>query len=442
MVMVCEDRVVKINPKTGLVTRGFYMDAALKYYVDHQLIPAVNKNWDAVCLISGIEGCCAEDTKIRTPDGYKSLKELGPCETDIKSWDFEKQEMVDTRAKIIDTGEKEVFEIETSRGKKIVVTADHKMFVKRNHKIIEVAIKNLLSTDKLVIAKFKWTPEWDARLKEDYPKLCWRGFLEKYKNAMTINEMQHRTYELDIKVDPESHKIVAGQASSRWQKGVPKKHRFLTAEETSEARKLWLEKISVSEICKKYGVPSYRVNQALRKIGIDTRFYGKLRKDWTNIEKSEYIKDYPELTTQELIDKYKLSRKELWLYARKFGIRHTRDFNWFRTHHKRNETDIERKMKELLIANNIPFESDRLKTKISDGLESKYPDFISGKLAIECDGDCWHTMKMKYVYRDHDRDIFINKCGYSIIHFNYDIIMKHPEMVIKCIQNKLKQLQN
>jgi intein/homing endonuclease len=95
-------------------------------------------------------GCLTEDTLIQTSNGPMKLSDLKLKETSLKSFDFENNKEVIGKGAVIPSGNKEVFEIETEDGRKVQATAEHRFFVKRKGKVIELHLKEIKEGDELV----------------------------------------------------------------------------------------------------------------------------------------------------------------------------------------------------------------------------------------------------------------------------------------------------
>ena len=92
------------------------------------------------------------DTEILTLEGTKKLKDLNEFE-DIKSLDFNNDEIVDSTCQVFNTGIKDLFELELIDGTKVKATEDHKFFIKRNNKILELRLKDIKEGDDLICVK-------------------------------------------------------------------------------------------------------------------------------------------------------------------------------------------------------------------------------------------------------------------------------------------------
>lgn len=100
--------------------------------------------------IEGLKGCLDEDTEIITDKGYLKIKELKNKINKLLVYDFKNNKTMFSESLLIDSGKQEVFEIETSDGRKIKATENHTFFVKRNNKITETKLKNLKKGDEIV----------------------------------------------------------------------------------------------------------------------------------------------------------------------------------------------------------------------------------------------------------------------------------------------------
>jgi len=110
---------------------------------------------DAWNAISGETGCLSKDTKLK---GYNlSLEELynkfGNEFIETKSYDFDKNIVVPSISKIICSGKKQLYEVVFEGGNIIKATVDHKFFVLRDNKIVELTLKDIKRGDSLVSIK-------------------------------------------------------------------------------------------------------------------------------------------------------------------------------------------------------------------------------------------------------------------------------------------------
>ena len=130
---------------------GFYLDENLKPNLDNHVIKAIKKNFDVVLLFTGMEGCLDESTLIQTNNGNKYLKEFRNNQIiSIKSFNFEKRKIVDSIAIVKNSGNKDIYEIKLENEKSINATLEHKFFIKKINKIIEIELKNIKEGDLLV----------------------------------------------------------------------------------------------------------------------------------------------------------------------------------------------------------------------------------------------------------------------------------------------------
>jgi len=95
------------------------------------------------------------------------------------------------------------------------------------------------------------------------------------------------------------------------------------------------------------------------------------------------------------------------------------------------KTKIENIVEEILIKNQIKYVYN---PTIKTNKTTRFPDFKINNLIIECDGLYWHKDREKQTERDRE---FL-KMGYSLLHFSDRKILKHQEVVERCILQKLK----
>jgi very-short-patch-repair endonuclease len=95
-------------------------------------------------------------------------------------------------------------------------------------------------------------------------------------------------------------------------------------------------------------------------------------------------------------------------------------------------TNIEKAMKELLEQNNISYVEQY-------GPRNKYGyvmDFavVDKKICIECDGEVWHEEGNNH---DRKRDAYFKSCGWKILRFNGQQIIKDKEGCKKIIMEAI-----
>lgn len=100
--------------------------------------------------VEGRKGCLSSDTEIFTQDGIKKISELKNKINKLKCYDFKNNEIIYSESLLIDSGEKEVYEIEFVNGDKIKATLDHTFFVLRNNKLLELKLKNIKEGNELL----------------------------------------------------------------------------------------------------------------------------------------------------------------------------------------------------------------------------------------------------------------------------------------------------
>lgn len=132
---------VRGNPKVNIV------------WLANLVLKRLMLDRDYYINIEGIKGCLSEDTEIITSNGKIKIKELKNKINKLLVYDFKTNKTTFADSLLIDSGEQEVFEIETSDGRKIHATENHTFFVKDNGKIIEKKLNELQSGDKLICLK-------------------------------------------------------------------------------------------------------------------------------------------------------------------------------------------------------------------------------------------------------------------------------------------------
>jgi len=134
--------------------KAWWIDNFLKQNIDFVSkkvkTALAHRRADLFVIIDGPVGCLTGDTIIPTATGSQKLSDLSLKEVYLKSYDFQTDKEVRGKGAVIPSGRKEVFEIETEDGRKVKATADHKFFVKRGERIVELPLKDLEEGDELI----------------------------------------------------------------------------------------------------------------------------------------------------------------------------------------------------------------------------------------------------------------------------------------------------
>lgn len=72
----------------------------------------------------------------------------------IFNYNLKKEKVERDWAIRVNSGKKQMYEIETEKGFKIKASEDHKFFVKRGKDILEIKLKKLNVGDKILVNKF------------------------------------------------------------------------------------------------------------------------------------------------------------------------------------------------------------------------------------------------------------------------------------------------
>jgi len=97
------------------------------------------------------------------------------------------------------------------------------------------------------------------------------------------------------------------------------------------------------------------------------------------------------------------------------------------------KTSIEKYMANAMINTNLPIAEEQYKigTKIVD---FAYPE---QKLAVECDGYKWHKQDKDQIEKDIERDKYLAKKGWRVLHFSGVQIRRNIEGCIREIKRAL-----
>lgn len=132
------------------------IDGYLQKALDKAKSRVLNKNWDYVSLVCGLPGCLDYSTSIKTSKGDIAIGELyeqGEKSIQVLSLDLENDKEIICGATIIDSGEKELYELETEDGRIVQASMDHVFFVEKDGKIYELPLKEIEVGDHIVCRK-------------------------------------------------------------------------------------------------------------------------------------------------------------------------------------------------------------------------------------------------------------------------------------------------
>ena len=132
------------------------------------LVRTLNNKYDFVVAIEGKRGCLTGDTIIKTPYGNKKISDMKEVDI-LNAYDFKKEKVVESFAKKINSGVKDIYEIETNDGRIIKASSNHIFYVKRSGKIIELPLR---------------------KLDRGYPLLCIDNNFTKIKSIKKIGKEQ------------------------------------------------------------------------------------------------------------------------------------------------------------------------------------------------------------------------------------------------------------
>lgn len=97
------------------------------------------------------------------------------------------------------------------------------------------------------------------------------------------------------------------------------------------------------------------------------------------------------------------------------------------------KTPIEKYMANAMLNTNLPIVEEQYK------IGTKMVDFayLEQKLAIECDGYKWHKQDKEQIEKDIERDKYLAKKGWRVLHFSGVQIRRNIEGCIKEIREAL-----
>ena len=365
----------------------------------------IKSNKNVLSAITGPTGCLFEDTIVEGQtktlgDLYSSGKRF--IDTVSITQPLSKigcgaYYPLKSKSEIIDSGIKEVYEIELEDGRKVLATEDHKFFKVHKYKINEEIVKNLKVGDCL----------------RSFPKDYYKDYLKKCK----LKEQTKR----DLNYDPRDLCKKCGTLFYQEKKG----------------------KGYLKELCKTC------IEKPI-KIKKDNWF------EWEDNILRNFYYSYPKEKLMELIPRtWKgIKKRAIRLNLKRDPKFQTEQTAWTsednpihnpilkekmmqnksKAIYKRNEmTSIEKKVAQFLEKNNINYNFNKVvRTKTS----FRFPDFQIGDLIIECDGIYWHKGREK---EDKAREIELKELGFQIIRFTDEEINNNWGDVEKCITQRLNQ---
>jgi Intein/homing endonuclease len=115
-------------------------------------------NWYEGPKIAFISGTClTKDVMVYTPDGTVELGELKVGDT-VYSYSFDARTTVGKVVDIIDRGVKEIYEVVTADGRRMIATGNHPVLTANKNKFRWVRVDELKVNQPLVVAKIEPVP--------------------------------------------------------------------------------------------------------------------------------------------------------------------------------------------------------------------------------------------------------------------------------------------
>jgi len=348
----------------------------------------LKNNKDAWCSVSGDTGCLQGNTFLY---GYKSslnaLYKSG--KKFVKTRSIYNGEIINSMSEIIDTGKKDVYEIELENGKKVTATLDHIFFTKD---MKEIRLKNIKVGTEL---------------------LCMDDNRISRKEIIRRKQLSKR--------NKTTGKLVS-----------IKKIGFNILDKKEYIRELYfIKNLSQKEISKKIKISLNCLQNYLKKWKWNRKIDGNGHKNWNKKEIKILKKHYYNSSKYILLKKLDFSWSAINSKAIKLGIKRNPKFRLAPTT-KNRITQIEKVVMNILKKHNIKFKYNKqIKTLIT----YRRPDFLIGKLIIECDGHYFHQDKKAETKRDRE----LIALGYNILHFSGKKIINQPDVVERCILNAINK---
>jgi hypothetical protein len=309
-------------------------------------------------------GCLDQATKIRTKQGKKSLDNLSDT-FEVRSYNHSKKTQQWSQAYKIDSGEKELFEIELENGKKVTASADHIFFDKDSK---EIRVSSLKPRDDIMVYDNpRWTPEQKQISSERFRKI---------KQGSTL--------------DVESKLRMGQKGRKRWQNPIWKAQEM-------QRRKCLIESGNYKERAKKSRLKT-------KGISFEDR-WGKEKADEKKRKISENLRKNNPMSNETIRKKHLQIMKKLHASGRipyfkkgkenvSYGIPRYPHLRFVPElgHPVRStwEEQVARKLQEK----NIPYQYEG--KSFSIGEYTYHPDFITDKAIIEVKGAVSQTLIDKY----------------------------------------------
>lgn len=385
-------------------------------------INVYNKNF--LGFFSGQTGCIFEDTKL-----FNQKKTLGELYKEgnrfVKTYSLHlKRNMpIQSTSEIIDSGIKDVYEIELENGEKVIATDEHRFFKQTGHTFIASEVKDLKIGDMLRVIPPNKITEYFTKA-NNKQKVKTRTKFNPTKKCVRCGDL------FDIKCDRGSNKQTHCKNCQPFTDMHPIDFKYWKRKNT------WLPE--EDNILIKYYYSSDRKfiasqlnNRTWIQIQKRTRWIG-LKRDkkfmYAGIIKNT-IENNP-TKQKEVREKISKKNKE---YLRQHPEQSLN--NKLRRNHI---TSIEKKVRTWLI--NIfklkPQDDFTFNQYMKVKGTYKFPDFTihKNKLIIECDGLMWHNKEA-----DDKRDVLLKERGYTVLHLTDHQINRKPLEAITCIHNALSQ---
>jgi DNA mismatch endonuclease (patch repair protein) len=97
------------------------------------------------------------------------------------------------------------------------------------------------------------------------------------------------------------------------------------------------------------------------------------------------------------------------------------------------ETPIEKYMANAILTTNLPIAEEQYKI----GIKTVDFAYLEQKLAVECDGYKWHKQDKEQIEKDIERDKYLAKKGWRVLHFSGVQIRRDIEGCINEIKKAL-----
>jgi hypothetical protein len=151
----------RFNYQPWIVRQKFLYEEEMKYDLSRIPVGVYSDNRDSIFYMNFSKSCrvlvlggseCLDLSTLLIIDNKATKIRSLPLNIFLNSisYNFESEKLEQDKLKVIDSGIKNVYEIELDSGQKVIASLNHKFFILRNNKITEITLKNLKIGDEIL----------------------------------------------------------------------------------------------------------------------------------------------------------------------------------------------------------------------------------------------------------------------------------------------------